>query len=70
MGTGFAEKHGPCGHVCDSLSSSLAVEGTAAFRDGTLALNFKPTLISVCYAAQHRKGLGEGEKQGRLEQTL
>lgn len=24
------------------LSSSLAVEGTAAFRDGTLALNFKP----------------------------
>lgn len=68
-GTGFAEPHQPCGRVCDSPSSSLAVEGTAAFRDGTLALNFKPTLISVCYAAQDRKGLGEGGKQGRLEQT-
>lgn len=45
------------------------MEGTAAFWDGTLALNFKPTLISVYYAAQDRKVLGEGEKQGRLEQT-
>ena len=45
------------------------MEETAAFRDGTLALNFKPTLISVYYAAQDRKVSGEGEKQGRLEQT-
>lgn len=45
------------------------MEGTAAFWDGTLALNFKPTLTSVYYAAQDGKVSGEGEKQGRLEQT-
>lgn len=66
----FLETHVPGGYVCDSLSSSLFVEGTAAFWDGTLALNFKPTLIRVYYAAQDRKVLGEGEKQGRLNKPI